>query len=103
MRPPILPITQPSLQKRVLVVGGGFAGLSLIQQLRSAPVDIVLIDRCNHHVFQPLLYQVATAALSPDEIAEPTRSILRSARNVTVMRPSAWIPRGDNFCCGRVG
>jgi NADH:ubiquinone reductase (H+-translocating) len=65
-------------------VGGGFAGLTLIQHLRHAPVNIVLIDRCNHHVFQPLLYQVATAALSPDEIAEPTRSILRNARNVTV-------------------
>ncbi|HZA93788.1 MAG TPA: NAD(P)/FAD-dependent oxidoreductase [Gemmatimonadales bacterium] len=84
MRPPIQPNAPPSLQQRVVVVGGGFAGLTLIQHLRHAPVNIVLIDRCNHHVFQPLLYQVATAALSPDEIAEPTRSILRNARNVTV-------------------
>src|ERR671912_2548310 len=84
MRPPIQPITPPSLQQRVVVVGGGFAGLTLIQHLRDVPVNIVLIDRCNHHVFQPLLYQVATAALSPDEIAQPTRSILRNARNVTV-------------------
>jgi NADH:ubiquinone reductase (H+-translocating) len=52
--------------------------------LRDAPVNIVLVDRCNHHLFQPLLYQVATAALAPAEIAEPTRSILRNARNVTV-------------------
>ena len=84
MSPPVRPITPPSLQPTVVVVGGGFAGLALIQHLRIAPVNIVLIDRCNHHVFQPLLYQVATAALSPDEIAEPTRSILRNARNVTV-------------------
>src|SRR5829696_3339516 len=84
MRPPVRPITPPSLQQTVVVVGGGFAGLTLIQHLRIAPVNIILIDRCNHHLFQPLLYQVATAALAPDEIAEPTRSILRSARNVTV-------------------
>src|SRR5215217_8754889 len=84
MSPPVRPITPPSLQPTVVVVGGGFAGLALIQHLRIAPVNIVLIDRCNHHVFQPLLYQVATAALPPDEIAEPTRSILRDARNVTV-------------------
>jgi NADH:ubiquinone reductase (H+-translocating) len=58
-----------------------FAGLNLIQLLRDASVNIVLVDRCNHHLFQPL-YQVATAA--PTEIAEPTRSILRNARNVTV-------------------
>src|SRR5215216_2931033 len=59
MRPPIPPITPPSPQQTVVVVGGGFAGLTLIQHLRIAPVNIVLIDRCNHHVFQPLLYQVA--------------------------------------------
>jgi NADH dehydrogenase len=84
MTPPIQPTSSPSLQQSVVVVGGGFAGLTLIQHLRDAPVNIVLIDRCNHHLFQPLLYQVATAALAPDEIAEPTRSILRNARNVSV-------------------
>src|SRR3954462_5714774 len=84
MRPPGPPITPPSLQQTVVVVGGGFGGLTLIQHLRHAPVNIVMIDRCNHHVFQPLLYQVATAALSPDEIADPTRPIRRNARNVTV-------------------
>ena len=72
------------MRPSVVVLGGGFAGLALIQRLRDASVNIVLIDRCNHHLFQPLLYQVATAALAPDEIAEPTRSILRGARNVTV-------------------
>src|SRR4051812_30962560 len=84
MKPSTQPTSPPSLQQSVVIVGGGFAGLTLIQHLRDAPVNIVLIDRCNHHLFQPLLYQVATAALAPDEIAEPTRSILRSARNVSV-------------------
>jgi NADH:ubiquinone reductase (H+-translocating) len=84
MRPPLQPTITPTLRQSVVVVGGGFAGLNLIQHLRDAPVNIVLVDRCNHHLFQPLLYQVATAALAPTEIAEPTRSILRNARNVTV-------------------
>ena len=70
---------------RVVVVGGGFGGLSLVQKLRRAAVDIILVDRRNHHLFQPLLYQVATAALSGSEIAQPTRSILRNAANVTVL------------------
>jgi NADH:ubiquinone reductase (H+-translocating) len=69
---------------RVVVVGGGFGGLSLVKELASAEADIILVDRQNHQVFQPLLYQVATAALSPAEIAEPTRSILRHQRNATV-------------------
>src|SRR3954453_4872130 len=84
MRPPVRPMTPPSLHQSVVVVGGGFAGLTLIQHVHRDAAKIVLIDRRDHHVFQPLLYQVATAALSPDEIAEPTRSILRNARNVTV-------------------
>ena len=84
MRPPVQPPRTPAQRQSVVVVGGGFAGLNLIQHLRDAPVNIVLVDRCNHHLFQPLLYQVATAALAPAEIAEPTRSILRNARNVTV-------------------
>jgi NADH:ubiquinone reductase (H+-translocating) len=64
MRPRTRPTSPPSLPS-VVIVGGGFAGLTLIQHLRDAPVNIVLIDRCNHHLFQPLLYQVATAALAP--------------------------------------
>ena len=84
MRPPVQPTRTPAQRQSVVVVGGGFAGLNLIQHLCDAPVNIVLVDRCNHHLFQPLLYQVATAALAPTEIAEPTRSILRNARNVTV-------------------
>lgn len=69
----------------VVVVGGGFAGLYATQGLADAPVRITVVDRENHHLFQPMLYQVATAALSPSDIASPIRSILRSQRNVEVM------------------
>jgi len=72
----------------VVIVGGGFAGLSAARGLADAPVRITLIDRCNHHVFQPLLYQVATAALSPAQIAAPIRRILRNQKNVEVLLSS---------------
>jgi NADH dehydrogenase len=70
---------------RVIVIGGGFAGLSAVRALRSAAADILLIDRYNHHTFQPLLYQVATAGLAAPSIAAPLRHILRDQRNVTVL------------------
>ncbi|HEX5208227.1 MAG TPA: NAD(P)/FAD-dependent oxidoreductase [Steroidobacteraceae bacterium] len=70
---------------RVIVVGGGFGGLSAVRGLRSAAVDVLLIDRVNHHTFQPLLYQVATAGLAAPSIAAPLRHILRSQRNATVL------------------
>jgi NADH dehydrogenase len=70
---------------RVVIVGGGFGGLAAAKALAGAPVDVVLIDRCNHHLFQPLLYQVATAGLSPADIAQPIRAILRNQKNVTVV------------------
>jgi NADH dehydrogenase len=69
----------------VVVIGAGFGGLSAATALARAPVDITVIDRQNHHCFQPLLYQVATAALSPAEIAWPIRAILRHQRNATVL------------------
>jgi NADH:quinone reductase (non-electrogenic) len=69
----------------VVVVGGGFAGLYLTQGLSDAPVRITVVDRQNHHLFQPMLYQVATAALSPSDIASPIRSILRKQANVEVL------------------
>jgi len=71
--------------KRVVVIGGGFAGLWAVRGLRNAPVEITLIDRSNHHLFQPLLYQVATAGLAAPSIAAPLRYILRQQRNVTVL------------------
>ena len=70
---------------RVVVVGGGFAGLAAVKALAGAPVDVVVVDRHNHHVFQPLLYQVATAGLSPADIAAPIRWILRRQANVRVL------------------
>jgi NADH dehydrogenase len=72
-------------RKQVVVVGGGFGGLWAVRALKSAPVDITLIDQCNHHLFQPLLYQVATAGLAAPSIAAPLRHILRKQDNVTVL------------------
>jgi NADH dehydrogenase len=75
----------PSARPRVVIVGGGFGGLEAVRALKRSPVDIVLIDRQNHHCFQPLLYQVATATLNPSDIAWPIRSILRDQPNVRVV------------------
>ncbi len=71
--------------RKIVIVGAGFGGLSAAQRLAKAPVDITLIDQQNHHLFQPLLYQVATAALTPAEIAVPIRQVLRNQTNVTVL------------------
>lgn len=71
--------------KRVVIVGGGFVGIYLAKALKRAPVQVTVIDRRNHHLFQPLLYQVAAAELSPADIAAPIRSILRSQRNTEVL------------------
>jgi NADH dehydrogenase len=70
---------------RVLILGGGFGGLWATRALASAPVEVTLVDRTNHHLFQPLLYQVATAGLSAPDIAAPLRHILRDQANVTVL------------------
>ena len=72
-------------QHRVVIVGGGFAGLTAAQKLRKAPVHVTLIDRCNYHLFQPLLYQVATGSLSPANIAAPLRNILKRQKNTQVL------------------
>ena len=64
---------------RVVIVGSGFGGLSAAKKLRHAPVEVTLIDRCNYHLFQPLLYQVATGALSPGNIASPLRTVLKKS------------------------
>jgi NADH dehydrogenase len=72
-------------RKRVVIIGGGFAGIAAAHALRHADAEIVLIDRRNHHIFQPLLYQVATAVLSPAEIAAPIRQLEAKQRNATVL------------------
>ena len=74
---------------RVLIIGGGFAGLHAAQALAKVPADVTLIDRRNHHTFQPLLYQVALAVLSPANIAQPIRSILRNHGNTEVLMDEA--------------
>jgi NADH:quinone reductase (non-electrogenic) len=74
---------------RVVIVGGGFGGLYAARALRRAPVEVTVVDRRNHHVFQPLLYQVAMAALSPGDIASPIRWILRRQKNVEVILAEA--------------
>ena len=77
---------QPAARHRVVVVGGGFGGLYATRELsRSSAVEVTLVDRRNFHLFQPLLYQVATGALAPGEIAQPLRSIFRKRLNVTVL------------------
>src|SRR6266852_5406154 len=70
---------------RVVIVCAGFGGLAAASGLARAPVDVTVIDRHNYHLFQPLLYQVATAALSPADIAEPIRVVLRYQQNATVL------------------
>ncbi len=72
-------------EPRVVIVGGGFGGLAAAKALRHSPAHVLLIDRANHHLFQPLLYQVATSVLSPGQIAAPLRGILRKQKNTTVI------------------
>jgi NADH dehydrogenase len=74
-----------SNQSKVIIIGGGFGGLSAAQALKSAPVDVTLLDRRNYHLFQPLLYQVATGSLSPGEIAAPLRGVLSRQKNTRVL------------------
>ena len=78
-------MTVPTKRLRVVILGAGFGGLEAARALARAPVDVTLVDRHNHHLFQPLLYQVATAALSPGDIAWPVRAVFRRQRNVTVV------------------
>jgi NADH:ubiquinone reductase (H+-translocating) len=76
---------QTSKTPRVVIVGGGFGGLAAAKALRKAPVEVILIDRTNHNVFQPLLYQVATSVLAPSQISSPIRGILGKQKNTTVI------------------
>src|SRR5262245_63887134 len=70
---------------RVVIIGAGFGGLSAAKALARAPFDVTVVDRHNYHLFQPLLYQVATAALSPGDIAGPIRGVLRRQQNASVI------------------
>jgi NADH dehydrogenase len=79
----------PSGRKRVVVIGGGFGGLHAVLGMAKLPLDLTLVDRRNYHLFQPLLYQVALAVLSPAEIAQPIRSIVRNYPNVEVLMDEA--------------
>src|SRR6266436_2904491 len=75
----------PTVMPRVVIVGAGFGGLRAARALRDAPVHVTVIDRTNHHLFQPLLYWVATAGLSPADISSPIRHILRKQKNTEVL------------------
>lgn len=83
------PTFQPKVRPRVVVVGAGFGGLELVKSLKNADVDITLVDRRNHHLFVPLLYQVASAQLPAENIAQPIRRILKKQKNVTVVYDEA--------------
>src|SRR4029077_12633311 len=72
-------------RQQIVIIGGGFGGLAAAQKLRNADADVTVIDRTNHHIFQPLLYQVATAALAPSDITAPIRWILRRQQNTAVL------------------
>src|SRR6185312_1444795 len=74
---------------RVVVIGAGFGGINAAMELGKLPVDVTVVDKKNHHTFQPLLYQVALAVLSPGEIAQPIRAILRNYKNIEVLLDEA--------------
>jgi len=73
------------MKKQVVIIGGGFGGLRAARALKAAPVDVTLIDRRNYHLFQPLLYQVATGSLSAGDVAAPLRSVLSRQKNARVL------------------
>ena len=80
------PPTEPTpARHRVVVIGGGFGGVRAVQAMEDDPADITLIDRTNHHLFQPLLYQVATGVLSAGQIAPALRAMFRRQKNVRVL------------------
>src|SRR6266446_5374494 len=81
---------------RIVIVGGGFGGLAAAKALRHAPADVILLDRTNHHVFQPLLYQVATSVLAPGQISAPLRGILHGQSNTTVIMAEVTGVEVDN-------
>jgi NADH:ubiquinone reductase (H+-translocating) len=85
-------------QPRIVIVGGGFGGLAAAKALKNSPAEIILIDRTNHHLFQPLLYQVATSVLSPNQIGFPIRGILQNQKNTTVILGEVTGVDKENRC-----
>jgi len=85
-----MPASQGRVHVRVVVLGAGFGGLTFCQTFRFPGAEVTVVDRCNYHLFTPLLYQVATAGLSAPEIAQPIRSILSRHQHVTVLMDEAW-------------
>ena len=83
---------------RIVIVGGGFGGLAAAKALRKTPAEVVLLDRTNHHVFQPLLYQVATTVLGPSNIGFPIRALLRKQKNTTVIMGEVTDVDKDQKC-----
>jgi NADH dehydrogenase len=80
-----MPSSSEPGRKRIVIVGAGFAGIAAARALKRCDADVILVDRRNHHIFQPLLYQVATAVLAPSDIAAPIRQISEKQKNVTVL------------------
>ena len=91
-------VTQEHVIPRVVIVGAGFGGLAAARAFRKTPAEIVVIDRTNHHLFQPLLYQVATAVLAPGQIGFPIRAILRKQKNTTVILAEVTQVDKDQKC-----
>ena len=91
---------QPERKPRIVIVGGGFGGVAAARALRKSNAEVVLIDRRNHHIFQPLLYQVATAVLAPSEVAAPIRQLAQAEEFVgdasRSNRPRPEIPLGHH-------
>jgi NADH:ubiquinone reductase (H+-translocating) len=85
-------------EPRIVIVGGGFGGLAAAKALKNAPAEVILIDRTNHHLFQPLLYQVATSVLAPSQIGFPIRGILQSQKNTTVLQGEVTGVEKDKKC-----
>ena len=83
---------------RVVIVGGGFGGLAAAKALKHSPVEVMVIDRTNHHLFQPLLYQVATSVLTPGQISSPIRGILGKQQNTTVLLGEVTSVDKDRRC-----
>jgi NADH:ubiquinone reductase (H+-translocating) len=105
-------LTDTSRRPRVVIVGAGFGGLAATRGLRRTPIEVVVMDRTNHHLFAPLLYQVATGLLSPGEIAPALRKVLRRQHNTRVLLGEATdvdlhtrqvVVRQENGTASRVG